>query len=82
MRVVLTDEKSRRKNHMIHRLVALSFIPEISGKPHVNHKDSDKTNNDLSNLEWVDRRENCRHYQSFKKSKLISSPPLQGCRGG
>ena len=36
-------------------------MPLIPDKPHVNHIDGDKANNQLDNLEWVDRKENARH---------------------
>lgn len=45
----------------VHRAVALTFLDKPSGKDFVNHKDGDKSNNDLSNLEWVTRSENMKH---------------------
>jgi hypothetical protein len=41
--------------------MALAFIPRIEGKDFVNHIDGNRANNNLSNLEWVNRSENCRH---------------------
>lgn len=45
----------------VHRLVASTFIPQIAGKDFVNHKDGNKTNNSIDNLEWVSRTENLIH---------------------
>ena len=46
------------KTVKIHRLVAESFIPNPQGLDTVNHKDEVKTNNTVSNLEWMSRADN------------------------
>ncbi|MGF2656465.1 NUMOD4 motif-containing HNH endonuclease [Serratia marcescens] len=46
------------RNLFVHRLVATAFIPTAKNKPEVDHIDGVKRNNSVSNLEWVDRREN------------------------
>lgn len=51
----------KRKIHKIHRLVALAFIPNPEQKGDVNHKDGNKANNHVDNLEWNTRKENVNH---------------------
>lgn len=53
--------KKSRKAYRVHRLVALTFIPNPDKKPYINHKDGVKNNNCVENLEWVTQSENMRH---------------------
>lgn len=46
------------KTWTVHRLIALTFIPNPEGKATVNHKDEVKTNNNVDNLEWMTVQEN------------------------
>ncbi len=57
------DKKSKHKK--VHRLVAEAFLPEVKGKEIINHKDSDRTNNHLSNLEWSTYSENNKHAHDY-----------------
>lgn len=56
--------KGKNKYYRVHRLVASAFIPNIKKFKEVNHKDGDKTNNYVSNLDWCSMRMNRDH--SFK----------------
>ena len=53
------DDKNN--THLLHRLLAIAFLPNPKGKPFVNHKDLNTANSVLSNLEWVTREENDYH---------------------
>lgn len=50
-----------RKTHALHRLVAEAYIPNPENYTQVNHKDGDKSNNKVSNLEWCSASANVRH---------------------
>jgi hypothetical protein len=49
------------KNYFVHRLLAKAFIPNPDSKKTVNHKDGNKLNNSLENLEWATNGENQLH---------------------
>ena len=53
--------RNEHKTHSIHRLLAQTFLPNPDNKPYVNHKDGNKINNSLSNLEWCTEKENSQH---------------------
>jgi hypothetical protein len=63
--------KGVRKSYLVHRLVAECFIP--NPKPLinniVNHKDGNKQNNSIENLEWVTNSENVKHGVELRKKK-------------
>lgn len=76
-RVVRLTKSGRPKDKKVHRLVALAFIPTISGKDFVNHKDGNKLNNYVGNLEWVTRGENNRHAATILQVSVEARPVWQ-----
>jgi hypothetical protein len=60
LKVQLYDGKKAR-NYFVHRLVAQAFIPNYNNLREINHKDEDKTNNSVTNLEWCDRSYNVKY---------------------
>ena len=59
------------KNERVHRLVALTFIPNPNNYPQVNHIDYNKTNNQVDNLEWCTGEQNVQHSITNIPSKPV-----------
>lgn len=68
LKVMLTNGKSERKGRFVHRLVMLAFVGK--SKLQVHHKDGNKQNNNLENLEYVTNRQNTS--ARFDKTKTSS----------
>lgn len=63
---VLLSNGVNKKEFLIHRLVALNYVPIKRGQNFVNHKDLNKLNNNVENLEWCIHKENIKHAYKAK----------------
>lgn len=74
-RLSYRDNNNVSKIQVIHRLVALNFLEPIEGKNIVNHKDNNRLNNRVDNLEWVTPKENVYHsFQHGNRKKCLEVP--------
>lgn len=74
-RVNVQKENKTWSQQSVHRLVALAFIPNPENKPCVNHKDGNRINNNLDNLEWVTHKENVYHSYLYGNRKVCKYVP-------
>lgn len=70
--VCFFDDDNIQRTKKVHRLVAEAFLPKVEGKTHVNHKDGNKLNNHIDNLEWCTNAEN--HAHKMKHGLNIGFP--------
>lgn len=61
MQVMCRDENGRFIHERVHRIIASCFVPNPFGYKYVNHKDSNKQNNAVENLEWCTNSDNIKH---------------------
>ena len=80
MQLNLFTGDGRRKKEYVHRLVAITFIPNVKGEPEVNHIDGVRDNNRVENLEWVSHQENVEKGTVRKKIRVYTKTgELVGC---
>lgn len=75
--VHLYKDKTKKKCR-IHRLVAETFIPNPLNKETVNHKDENKENNNVENLEWMTVSENLNYGTHYERMAKTKSKPIYG----
>lgn len=76
--VVSLCKNGKRHTYTLHRLIAETFIPNPDNLPEVNHKDENKQNNSVDNLEWCDSKENCNYgTRNERIAKTLSKTVLQ-----
>lgn len=68
-RIAIINDEGKRIKHRVHRLVAMTYIPNPNNLPLVNHKDENKQNNNINNLEWVTVQQNTIYSEPWLKRK-------------
>lgn len=68
LRVRLGSRKTGLRHYLVHRLVAMAFIPNPDGLPQINHKNEKKDDNRVENLEWCDNDYNHNYGNRNKKA--------------
>ena len=74
----LSDDFHNRKGYLVHRLVALTFIPNPNNYPIVNHKDENPRNNRVDNLEWCTPKYNSNYGNIKEKQRLAKLNKYNG----
>lgn len=65
--ITLRDNNKKSTLFLIHRLVGLYFLPNPNNFSEINHKDENKLNNNINNLEWCDRQYNINYGTRLSK---------------
>ena len=74
----LINDDKKRKTISVHRLVALTFIPNPNNLPVIDHIDRNKLNNNVKNLRWTTVYENCAN-QSISKNNKVGYKNISIC---
>lgn len=76
----IVDDKGNRKTIKTHRLVAMAFLPNPENLPDVNHKDFNRKNNNVNNLEWCTKQYNTQYTAKYNlgnnKDSYMKLSPL------
>ena len=74
---VYISSHSKDKSFLVHRLVALAFIPNTDNLPQVNHKDENKSNNIVENLEWCSNYYNAHYRDKVERTAKAHWKPIK-----
>lgn len=77
---VTLQDQGRNVVWKVHRLVAEHFIDKVEGKEIINHIDNNRTNNQVSNLEWCTPKENTSHMHSQGRNYSASGEANPACK--
>ena len=69
--IIHLSKNGLKKYYLVHRLVAMTFIPNPDNLPQINHRNEIKTDNSVWNLEWCDTKYNCNYWSYKEKQSLI-----------
>ena len=70
LRIGLTNNNGKRNTYYVHRLIAETFLEKNENQLVVNHKDEDKTNNNVENLEWITKKDNILYSFNLHKERI------------
>lgn len=80
--VMSLTRDGKKKDCKLHRLLALTFLPNPNNFGCINHKDGDKLNNSLGNLEWCTKGYNNRHAREVLGVEMTAKPVCQSTLSG
>lgn len=72
---VALSKNGKKRFLKVHRLIAITFIPNLNKLPSINHKDENKLNNCIDNLEWCTIKYNCNY--GTRNKKIYKNNPFK-----
>lgn len=71
--IVVLWKNNKSKKYKVHRLVAQTFIPNPNNFRDINHKDENKYNNNVANLEWISHKANLNYGSRNERANITRS---------